>query len=121
MRVAGGERLGRGDVDVAQVYTNFTGPAVAALIDHGFCTIESAGEFLTVDNLIAPNGQLPINTAGGDLAEGFIHGMVGAAEAVRQIRGSSVNQVPGASLSLLTGGPAAPLVSSALFGSADTL
>jgi hypothetical protein len=42
-------------------------------------------------------------------------------EAVRQIRGDSPNQVPGARLSLLTGGPMAELVSSALFGSAETL
>lgn len=36
---------GPGDVDVAQVYENFTGPALAALIDYGFCTIETAGAF----------------------------------------------------------------------------
>jgi len=112
---------GPSDVDVAQVYENFTGPAVAALIDHGFCTLDTAGEFLTLENLIAPSGRLPINTAGGNLAEGFIHGMAGAAEAARQILGGSPNPVPGASLSLLTGGPGAPLVSSCLFGAAETI
>ena len=112
---------GPADVDVVQVYENFTGPAVAALIDHGFCTAESAGEVLTFDNLIAPAGRLPLNTSGGNLAEGFAHGMGLVVEAARQLRGESPNQVPGASLSLMTGGPAAPLVSSALLGSADTL
>jgi acetyl-CoA acetyltransferase len=110
-----------GDVDVAQVYENFTGPAVASLIDHGFCTVESANDFVRFENLVAPDGALPINTAGGNLAEGFIHGMSLAAEAVRQIRGESVNQVPDADLSILCGGPGAPLVSSAIFGSAATL
>lgn len=112
---------GPGDVDVVQVYENFTGPAVSSLIDHGFCTLESAGDVLTFDNLVVPTGSLPINTAGGNLAEGFIHGMAGAAEAARQILGGSPNPVPGAELSLLAGGPGAPLVSSALFGSAATL
>ena len=109
------------DVDVVQVYENMTGPGVAALIDHGFCTAETAGEVLTFDNLIAPNGGLPVNTSGGNLAEGFIHGMGLVPEAVRQIRGTSCNQIPGAKLSLMTGGPADMLLSSALFGSEDTL
>jgi hypothetical protein len=112
---------GPGDVDVVQVYENMTGMGVAALIDHGFCTTETAGEVLTLDNLIAPNGGLPVNTSGGNLAEGFIHGMSLVAEAVRQIRGTSCNQVPGASLSLMTGGPGDPLVSSALFATAERL
>jgi hypothetical protein len=37
--------------------------------------------------------RLPINTHGGQLGEAYIHGMNGIAEAVRQVRGSSVNQV----------------------------
>jgi acetyl-CoA acetyltransferase len=112
---------GPDDVDVVQVYENMTGMGVAALIDHGFCTVESAGELLTLENLIAPKGRLPVNTSGGNLAEGFIHGMSLVGEAVRQIRGTSPNQVPGASLSLMTGGPGDPLVSSALFASEDRL
>jgi hypothetical protein len=44
-----------------------------------------------------------------------------ALEAVRQVRGTSANQVPAADVSLLLGGPAAPLVSATVFGSADTL
>jgi acetyl-CoA acetyltransferase len=112
---------GPDDVHVAQVYENFTGPAVAALIDHGFASLETAGDFFTTANLTAPGGRLPINTAGGNIAEGFIHGMSLAVEAVRQLRGTSPNQVHGAELSLLTGGPASPLVSSALLGSEQTL
>lgn len=109
------------DVDVAQIYMNNNSMGIGAMIDHGFCSFENAGEFLTLDNLIAPNGKLPINTSGGDLAEGFIHGMGLVAEAVRQIRGDSTNQVPGAKLSLMTGGPGDWMSSTCLLGSAATL
>jgi acetyl-CoA acetyltransferase len=109
------------DVDVLQVYQNMTGPAVGALIDHGFCNFENVGEVVRFENLIAPSGKLPVNTSGGDLAEGFIHGMGLVAEAVRQLRGQSTNQVPGARLSLMTGGPGDQMSSTALFGTADTL
>jgi acetyl-CoA acetyltransferase len=109
------------NVDVVQVYENMTGMGVAALIDHGFCTPETAAEVLRLENLLAPHGRLPINTSGGNLAEGFIHGMSLVTEAVRQIRGTSCNQVPGARLSLMTGGPGDPLVSSALLAAHDRL
>ena len=109
------------DVDVAQVYENMSGMGVSAIIDHGFCTAEEAGEFISLDNLIAPSGRLPVNTSGGNLAEGFAHGMGLVNEAVRQIRGTSPNQVPGAELSLMTGGPGDGSVSTALLGSGSTL
>jgi acetyl-CoA acetyltransferase len=107
--------LGPDDIDVTQVYENVSGAAVAALIDHGFCTPADAVEVLTLENLIAPNGGLPINTSGGGLAEGFVHGIGLTLEAVRQIRGESCNQVPDARTSLLIGGPVAPFISSAIF------
>lgn len=117
-----GAGLGPADVDVAQVYENFTGPAVAAMIDHGLCPPgPDAGDVLTLDNLIVDGGKLPINTAGGNIAEGFVHGIGLAIEAVQQIRGQSPNPVGGADVSLLIGGPMAPLVSSTVFGSLATL
>jgi acetyl-CoA acetyltransferase len=112
---------GPADVDVTQVYENMTGMGVSALIEHGFCTPADAGDVITFDNLIAPSGGLPVNTSGGNLAEGFIHGMSLVNEAVRQVRGTSVNQVPDAALSLMTGGPGDPMVSTALLGSAATV
>ncbi len=114
--------LGPADVDVVQVYENFSGPAVAALIDHGLCPAgAAAGEFMTVDNLTAPDGKLPVNTSGGNIADSFINGLNLAVEAVRQIRGTSTNQVSDAKASLFIGGPMAPVVSSVLFGHSDTL
>lgn len=109
------------DVNVAQIYDNFSGPAVATIISHGLCLIEQAAEMLTYDNLIADGGRLPINTSGGLIAEGNAHGMGLVAEAVRQLRGESSNPVAEARLCLVTGGPSTPLLSSALFGTADTL
>ncbi|OLL20844.1 MULTISPECIES: thiolase C-terminal domain-containing protein [unclassified Rhodococcus (in: high G+C Gram-positive bacteria)] len=121
-RLWSGAGLGPDDVDVVQVYENFSGPAVAALIDHGLCPPgEAAGTFMTVDNLTAPNGKLPVNTSGGNLADSFINGLNLAVEAVRQIRGTSTNPVAGAKTSLFIGGPMAPLVSSVLLGHEDTL
>jgi len=121
-RLWDGAQLTAADVDVAQVYENFTGPAVASMIDHGLCPPgPAAGEVLTVDNLTVERGHLPINTAGGNIAEGFVHGIGLIAEAVRQIRGGSPNPVAGAEVSLLIGGPMAPLVSSTVFGSAATI
>ncbi|GAA4672731.1 thiolase C-terminal domain-containing protein [Gordonia humi] len=114
--------LGPADVDVTQVYENFSGPAVAALIDHGLApTGPAAGDVLTADNLTAGIGSLPVNTSGGNIADSFVNGMGLAVEAVRQIRGTSTNQVDGARTSLFIGGPMAPLVSSTLFGHQDTL
>ncbi|WP_020661464.1 thiolase C-terminal domain-containing protein [Amycolatopsis benzoatilytica] len=111
-----------GEVDVVQVYENFSGPAVASLIDHGLCPQgPAAGEFMTVENLTAPGGALPVNTSGGNIADSFVNGMGLAVEAVRQVRGTSRNQAGAADTSLFIGGPMAPLVSSVLFGSDRTL
>ena len=121
-RLWDGAGITAADVDVAQVYENFTGPAVASMIDHGLCPPgRAAAEVLTVDNLTVEGGRLPINTAGGNIAEGFVHGIGLVAEAVRQIRGGSPNPVADADISLLIGGPMAPLVSSTVFGSAATI
>lgn len=114
--------LGPGEMDVVQVYENFSGPAVAALIDHGLAPCgPAAGEVLTADNLTAGIGELPVNTSGGNIADAFVNGMGLAVEAVRQLRGTSPNPVADAATSLFIGGPMAPLVSSTLFGTRDTL
>lgn len=107
--------LSPSDMDVVQLYENFSAQGVASLIDHGFCDYESVGEVVRYGNLIAPTGKLPVNTGGGNLAQGFIHGIGVAVEAVEQLRGTSANPVPGARFCLLAGGPGAPTVSSAIF------
>lgn len=104
------------DIDVVQLYENFSAQGIASLIDHGFCTYENVHELVQFDNLVAPTGKLPINTAGGNFAQGFVHGIGLAVEAVRVLRGQSANPVADARTCLLAGGPGAPTVSSAIFG-----
>jgi acetyl-CoA acetyltransferase len=115
-RLYGMAGLTPADIDVVQLYENFSAQGVASLIDHGFCTYENVAEVVRYDNLIAPSGGLPVNTSGGNFAHGFVHGIGTAIEAVRCLRGESVNPVPGARTCLLAGGPGAPTISSAIFG-----
>jgi len=52
----------------------------------GFCGRGEAGEFVR-SGATGLNGALPVNTHGGLLAEGYLHGMNTVAEAVLQIQG----------------------------------
>jgi len=49
-----------------------------------------------------------VNTHGGQLGEAYLHGMNGIAEGVRQVRGTSVNQVDGVEHVLVTAGTGVP-------------
>ena len=113
--------LGPKDVHVVQSYENFTGGVLMSLVEHGFFAPEEANDFLTVENLIAPGGRLPLNTSGGNLAECYMHGLELQIEAVRQLRGESTSQVPGARVGLVISGPMVTPVSSMLLGTGDTL
>lgn len=119
-RLAGEElwarsRVGPGDVDVAQVYENFTGPVLISLSEMGFAPPDGIEEFVSDGNIQWPDGALPINTSGGNLAEAYIRGFELVTEAVRQIRGESTCQVEGAGLSLVISGPGYCPGSSVLF------
>jgi acetyl-CoA acetyltransferase len=109
-------RLGPADVDVAQLYDCFTITLLLQLEDYGFAKRGEGGAF-AADGGIGLDGQLPCNTSGGHLSEGYIHGMNHVVEGVRQIRGTSPGQVPGAEVSLVTSAP--PPASSALILTAD--
>lgn len=106
--------VGPAEIDVVQSYENFTGGVVMALVEHGFCAPEEVDEVLTFENLTAPVGRVPLNTSGGNLAECYMHGLELIIEAVRQVRGTSTSQVPGAQLSLVTSGPMVTPVSNLL-------
>lgn len=107
------------DVGVVQSYENFTGGVVMALAEHGFFKPEEANEFLTLENLMAPSGGLPLNTSGGNLAECYMHGFEQIIEAVRQVRGTSTSQVVRNDVALVIGGPMVAPASNLLLGSAD--
>jgi acetyl-CoA acetyltransferase len=113
--------VGPGDVDVVQSYENFTGGVLMSLVEHGFFAPEEANGFLTLDNLLAPGGRLPLNTSGGNLAECYMHGLELQIEAVRQLRGESSSQVPGARVAMVISGPMVTPVSSLIFGTAEAL
>jgi len=87
--------LGPDDIDVALLYENFSPVVFMALEGHGFCKPGEAKDFIK-DGNIGMKGKLPVNTNGGLLGEGYIHGVNNILEGVRQIRGSAANQVPGA-------------------------
>ncbi len=109
------------DVSVVQSYENFTGGVLMSLVEHDFFAAEEANELLTLENLIAPNGRLPLNTSGGNLAECYMHGLELQIEAVRQLRGQSSNPVPGARVAMVISGPMVTPVSSMLIGTADVV
>ena len=103
------------EVDVAQFYENFTGTTLMAISDIGFAPPEGVAEFVSNGNLQWPNGNLPFNTSGGNLAEAYIHGFQLVNEAVRQVRGQSTCQVENVGLSLCVSGPGHPPSSAVLF------
>jgi acetyl-CoA acetyltransferase len=109
------------DVDVVQSYENFTGGVLMSLIEHGFCTPAEANDFFVLDHLLAPDGKLPLNTSGGNLAECYMHGLELQIEAVRQVRGVSTSQVPQVEVSMVCSGPMVTPVSSCIFGSGATV
>jgi acetyl-CoA acetyltransferase len=110
--------LGPEDIDVAQVYENFTGQVVMAIEDFGFCSRGEGGPFVESGAIDWPDGSLPINTSGGNLAEGYIHGLSLVIEGVRQLRGTSTSQVEGAAHCLVVSGPSAPPSSALLLSRA---
>lgn len=83
------------DIDVAQIYDCFTIAVLMTLEDYGFCQKGQGGHFVEDGNLEL-GGGLPLNTSGGLLSETGMPGMQLVIEGVRQIRGTSVNQVPNA-------------------------
>ncbi|MGH7820297.1 MAG: thiolase C-terminal domain-containing protein [Candidatus Binatia bacterium] len=100
--------IGPEDIDVAQVYENFTGQVLMALEDFGLCRRGEGGPFVASGAIDWPDGDLPINTSGGNLAEAYIHGLSLIIEGVRQMRGTSTSQVENARHCLVASGPSAP-------------
>ena len=98
------------DIDVAQIYETFTCMVLMTIEDHGFCKKGEGGAFVENGRIEWPDGELPINTSGGNLAEAYIHGFELINEAVRQMRGTSTCQVKDAETCLVASGPASGTV-----------
>ena len=106
--------VGPQDVQVAQFYENFTGLALMAICEMGFSTPDKVEEWLVAGNIQWPDGRLPTNTSGGNLAEAYIHGYELVNEAARQVRGESTCQVKDVGYSLVVAGPGCVPASAAL-------
>lgn len=76
------------DVDTAQLYDGFSFLAITWLEALGFCEVGEGGRFIEGGKRIALDGELPLNTAGGQIAGGRLHGFGFAHEAVVQLRGA---------------------------------
>jgi acetyl-CoA acetyltransferase len=94
----------RSDIDVAQFYDATSYMPLRSLESYGFVADGQAWRYVTEAGT-GPDSPLPVNTHGGHLSEAYLHGMNGVLEAVRQLRGTAVNQVRGASVALV-GAPA---------------
>lgn len=105
------------DVDVAQIYDHFTPMVLMGLEDFGFCKQGESGDFVA-DGRIRKGGALPVNTSGGNLAEVYAHGITLFIEAVRQLRGEAINQVPDAEVALVVAGSGPTPLSAAMLTAA---
>lgn len=94
------------DIDVAMIYENFSPVVFYQLEAYGFCGYGEAKDFIA-DGNIEIGGKIPVNTNGGLLGEGYIHGVNNLLEGVRQLRGTSANQVAGAEHVLCAAGRSA--------------
>ncbi|MBJ21842.1 MAG: acetyl-CoA acetyltransferase [bacterium] len=90
------------EIDLAQLYDCFTYSVLVQLEDYGFCKKGEGGPFVE-SGATALGGSLPINTHGGFLSEGYVHGLNHVYEAVSQLRhGAGPRQVEGAEVALST-------------------
>jgi acetyl-CoA acetyltransferase len=92
------------DVDFAEIYDCFSSTVLIALEGLGICERGESGAFVR-SGATALDGVLPINTHGGLLSEGYLHGMNTLCEAVIQIQGLAGNrQVKKNDVGLVTSG-----------------
>jgi acetyl-CoA acetyltransferase len=94
-----------GDIGVAQLYDGFSILALVWLEAAGFCGPGEAAAFVAGADRTGPGGQLPLNTGGGQLSGGRLHGYGLFHEAVLQVRGAAgERQVPGADTAFVGAG-----------------
>ena len=97
------------DVDLALLYDGFTFNCVSWLEALGFCGFGEAQGWLDGGRRIALDGELPLNTHGGQLSEGRLHGFGFLYEAVLQLRHQAGNrQVKDARTAVVSTGGGVP-------------
>jgi acetyl-CoA acetyltransferase len=101
--------LTQADVDVAELYDGFSFNCISWLEALGFCGVGEAADFVAGGSRIALDGELPLNTHGGQLSGGRTHGYGFLHEAVLQLRGDAGDrQVAGAQVAAVSAGGGVP-------------
>ena len=77
------------DVDVAELYDGFSVLTLSWIEALGFCGLGEGGSFIEGGERIAFDGELPINTQGGQLSGGRLHGLGFLHEACLQLWGAA--------------------------------
>jgi acetyl-CoA acetyltransferase len=96
--------VGPDEIDFAELYDCFTYNVLSQIEGYGFADRGGVPELLRAGAFDRANGSLPLNTHGGLLSEGYIHGMNHVYEAVEQIRGDAGSrQVERHDVALVTG------------------
>jgi acetyl-CoA acetyltransferase len=96
--------LGPSEVEFAEIYDCFTSTVLMGMEGLGLCERGGSGDFVRSGET-ALGGRLPMNTHGGLLSEGYLHGMNTVAEAVLQIQGRGGDrQVPRHEVGIVTSG-----------------
>ena len=95
------------DIDVAEIYDPFTPMVLMQLEAFGFAERGKSPELFR-DGKLELDGETPMNTHGGHLGEGYLHGFGHIVEGVRQIRGTAVNQIANVKTCLVTSGVGVP-------------
>ncbi|MBV9662106.1 MAG: thiolase family protein [Acidimicrobiales bacterium] len=97
-----------GDVDNAEVYDGFSFFTLCWLEQLGLKPVGQAGAWL-LEGGGQPGGDLAVNTDGGQLGMGRLHGFGKVVQATRQVRGEAVNQAPDVEVAIASagGGPGA--------------
>jgi len=97
--------VGPRNIDFAEIYDCFTAIVILTLEDYGFCPKGEGGPWVE-GGRIEVGGELPVNTHGGLLSQAHVEGMLHITEAVKQLRGRSVEserQVKDAKLGIVSG------------------
>ncbi len=97
------------DVDVAEIYDGFSFNCLSWMEGLGFCGVGEATDFIGDGRRIALDGELPLNTHGGQLSAGRTHGYGFLREGILQMRGQArAGQVPDAEVAAVAVGGGVP-------------
>jgi acetyl-CoA acetyltransferase len=92
------------DIDLVELYDCYTYTVLVSLEDYGFCGKGEGGQFVSTPGMLGPDGEVKLNTGGGQLSSYYMWGMTPLSEAVLQVRGTAgARQQTDHSLALVSG------------------